>query len=206
MLTTGASLLYPPLLERVTGTPAFAITLLPFKAAWSKAFKWNNVMHQLTQKILLGFQDTTLKRWLFLIIICYICLRCLGFLGLYDWDKNMKNRQPFYCWYIFLLYNLGLTWFTYICSLSWLQDSWKADTAFSVKAHTDQRICCEGYLFSGFTSISRLIELWVSSSPHARITILCICTSLLNIWWLVMKWPLWLLSFWCHICQTSPVS
>uniref|UniRef100_A0A5F9CXQ1 Elongation of very long chain fatty acids protein n=1 Tax=Oryctolagus cuniculus TaxID=9986 RepID=A0A5F9CXQ1_RABIT len=122
-------------------------------------------------KALLGPRDTRVKGWFLLdnyipTLVCSIIYLLIVWLG----PKYMKNRQPFSCRGILVVYNLGLTLLSLYMFCEIIRVLW-------------------WYYFSKLIEFMDTFFFILRKNNH-QITVLHVYhhASMLNIWWFVMNW------------------
>ncbi|KAI5140568.1 elongation of very long chain fatty acids protein 5 [Manis pentadactyla] len=148
-------------------------------------------------KALLGPRDTRVKGWFLMdnyipTFICSIIYLLIVWLG----PKYMKNRQPFSCRGILVVYNLGLTLLSLYMFYELVTGVWEGRYNFF----------CQGTRSSGEADVKVIRVLWwyyfskliefmdtfffILRKNNHQITVLHVYhhVSMLNIWWFVMNW------------------
>ncbi|KAM8778197.1 very long chain fatty acid elongase 5 isoform 2-T3 [Rhynchonycteris naso] len=148
-------------------------------------------------KALLGPRDTRVKGWFLLdnyipTFICSVIYLLIVWLG----PKYMKNRQPFSCRRILVLYNLGLTLLSLYMFCELVTGVWEGKYNFFCQGtrsagEADMKIVrvLWWYYFSKLIEFMDTFFFILRKNNH-QITVLHVYhhATMLNIWWFVMNW------------------
>ncbi|XP_049750377.1 very long chain fatty acid elongase 5 isoform X1 [Loxodonta africana] len=148
-------------------------------------------------KALLGPRDTRVKGWFLLdnyipTFICSILYLLIVWLG----PKYMRNRQPFSCRGILVVYNLGLTLLSLYMFCELVTGVWEGKYNFFCQGtrsagESDMKIIrvLWWYYFSKLIEFMDTFFFILRKNNH-QITVLHVYhhVSMLNIWWFVMNW------------------
>ncbi|XP_072688736.1 very long chain fatty acid elongase 5 isoform X3 [Canis lupus baileyi] len=148
-------------------------------------------------KALLGPRDTRVKGWFLLdnyipTFICSVIYLLIVWLG----PKYMKNRQPFSCRGILVVYNLGLTLLSLYMFCELVTGVWEGRYNFFCQGtrsagEADMKIIrvLWWYYFSKLIEFMDTFFFILRKNNH-QITVLHVYhhASMLNIWWFVMNW------------------
>ncbi|XP_045860693.1 elongation of very long chain fatty acids protein 5 isoform X3 [Meles meles] len=148
-------------------------------------------------KALLGPRDTRVKGWFLLdnyipTFICSVIYLLIVWLG----PKYMKNRQPFSCRRILVVYNLGLTLLSLYMFCELVTGVWESRYNFFCQGtrsagEADMKIIrvLWWYYFSKLIEFMDTFFFILRKNNH-QITVLHVYhhATMLNIWWFVMNW------------------
>uniref|UniRef100_A0A2K5SI07 Elongation of very long chain fatty acids protein n=1 Tax=Cebus imitator TaxID=2715852 RepID=A0A2K5SI07_CEBIM len=148
-------------------------------------------------KALLGPRDTRVKGWFLLdnyipTFICSVIYLLIVWLG----PKYMRNKQPFSCRGILVVYNLGLTLLSLYMFCELVTGVWEGKYNFFCQGtrtagESDMKIIrvLWWYYFSKLIEFMDTFFFILRKNNH-QITVLHVYhhASMLNIWWFVMNW------------------
>ncbi|XP_012296960.1 very long chain fatty acid elongase 5 isoform X1 [Aotus nancymaae] len=148
-------------------------------------------------KALLGPRDTRVKGWFLLdnyipTFICSVIYLLVVWLG----PKYMRNKQPFSCRGILVVYNLGLTLLSLYMFCELVTGVWEGKYNFFCQGtrtagESDMKIIrvLWWYYFSKLIEFMDTFFFILRKNNH-QITVLHVYhhASMLNIWWFVMNW------------------
>ncbi|XP_050996095.1 elongation of very long chain fatty acids protein 5 isoform X2 [Acomys russatus] len=148
-------------------------------------------------RALLGPRDTRVKGWFLLdnyipTFVCSVIYLLIVWLG----PKYMKNRQPFSCRRILVVYNLGLTLLSLYMFHELVTGVWEGKYNFFCQGtrsagESDMKIIrvLWWYYFSKLIEFMDTFFFILRKNNH-QITVLHVYhhATMLNIWWFVMNW------------------
>uniref|UniRef100_A0A8D2CPL7 Elongation of very long chain fatty acids protein n=1 Tax=Sciurus vulgaris TaxID=55149 RepID=A0A8D2CPL7_SCIVU len=148
-------------------------------------------------KALLGPRDTRVKGWFLLdnyipTFVCSVIYLLIVWLG----PKYMKNKQPFSCRGILVVYNLGLTLLSLYMFCELVTGVWQGSYNFFCQGtrnagESDMKIIhvLWWYYFSKLIEFMDTFFFILRKNNH-QITVLHVYhhATMFNIWWFVMNW------------------
>ncbi|XP_058162875.1 very long chain fatty acid elongase 5 [Dasypus novemcinctus] len=171
----------------------------PLPVPLPRGFKMENFDASLSTyfKALLGPRDARVKGWFLLdnyipTFICSVIYLLIVWLG----PKYMKNRQPFSCRGILVVYNLGLTLLSLYMFCELVTGVWEGKYNFFCQGtrsggEADMKIIhvLWWYYFSKLIEFMDTFFFILRKNNH-QITVLHVYhhATMLNIWWFVMNW------------------
>lgn len=145
----------------------------------------------------IGPRDQRVRGWLlldnysptFVLTVMYLLIVWIG-------PKYMRNRQPYSCRGLLLLYNLGLTLLSFYMFYELVAAVWHGQYNFYCQdTHSAQEVDNKVMNVLWWYYFSKLIEFmdtffFILRKNNHQITFLHIYhhTTMLNIWWFVMNW------------------